>query len=228
VNQCNLYAYCFNNAVNMFDESGTWPKWAGTALKFAVGAAIIAGLAVATIMTGGAAAVICGAALSGAIVGGSSGAVFGAVGGAISGGGWRGALDGAANGFLTGTIIGGITGAASGGINIASGSTQILGKAHGSVLHKISTNMQAGKMAASGQYSIIGLNKSLKTMGLIGTKRPDVVGIGMNNTNKLVEVVSPKQSPLFVSNKMTSMLNTNPGSKGKIVHWVGFIGKLIH
>jgi RHS repeat-associated protein len=222
----NLYAYCFNNPVNMQDEDGTWPKWVGTALKITAGVAIIAGLAVATVATGGAAAVICGAALSGAIAGGASGAVFGAVGGAISGGGWQGALDGAANGFLTGTIIGGITGAASAGINIASGSTQIVGNAHGSVLHKLSTNMQAGKMAASGQYSQIGLNKSLNTMGLKGTLRPDVIGIGKNGVNKLVEVVSPKQSSLFISNKMGNMLLNNPGSKGKIVQWVGYSGKL--
>ena len=24
---CNMFAYCFNNPVNMFDSSGHWPKW---------------------------------------------------------------------------------------------------------------------------------------------------------------------------------------------------------
>lgn len=67
------------------------------------GAVAIAGLAVATVYTGGAAAVACGAALSGAIAGGASGAVIGAVGGGISGG-WRGALDGACSGFMSGTL----------------------------------------------------------------------------------------------------------------------------
>ena len=224
---CNLYAYCFNNPANLTDESGEWPSWAGALLKIAAGAVIIAGLAVATVATGGAAAVICGAALSGAIAGGASGAVLGAVGGVISGGGWQGALDGAANGFLTGTIIGGVTGAASAGINIASGSTQIVGNAHGSVLHKLSTNMQAGKMAASGQYSQIGLNKSLKTMGMKGTMRPDVIGVGKNGVNKIVEVISPKQSAAYISGKMGGMLTNNPGSTGKIVQWVGYTGKLL-
>ena len=66
----NLFAYCLNNPVNRFDVNGNWsmPNW----LKVTVGAVAIAGLAVATVCTGGAAAVICGAALSGAIAGGAS------------------------------------------------------------------------------------------------------------------------------------------------------------
>ena len=54
--------------------------------------------------------------------------------------------------------------------------------------------MEAGKMATSGQYSQIGMNKALKTMGLNGTSRPDVIGVAENGINILVEVVSPKQS----------------------------------
>ena len=182
----NLFAYCLNNPVNRTDVNGNWslPNWA----KVAIGAVAIAGLAVATVCTGGAAAVICGAALSGAIAGGASGAVIGAVGGGISGG-WQGALDGACSGFMSGTLIGGVTGAASAGLNIATGATTVVGNAHGSTLHKLATNMEAGKMAASGQYSQIGVNKALKTMGLKGTSRPDVIGVARNGMNKLVEVV---------------------------------------
>ena len=91
----------------------------------------IAGLAIATACTGGAAAVVFGAALSGAISGGVSGAVMGAIGGGISGG-WQGALDGACSGFMSGTLIGGVTGAASAGLNIATGATTVVGNAHGS------------------------------------------------------------------------------------------------
>ena len=213
----NLFAYCMNNPVNRFDVNGNWslPNWA----KVTIGAVAIAGLAVATVCTGGAAAVICGAALSGAIAGGASGAVMGAIGGGISGG-WQGALDGACSVFMSGTLIGGVTGAASAGLNIATGATTVVGNAHGSILHKLATNMEAGKMAASGQYSQIGVNKALKTMGLNGTSRPDVIGVAKNGMNKLVEVVSPRQSTNYIINKMFNMLSNNPGSVGKIVTWV--------
>ena len=213
----NLFAYCLNNPVNRFDVNGNWsmPNW----LKVTVGAVAIAGLAVATVCTGGAAAVICGAALSGAIAGGASGAVMGAIGGGISGG-WQGALDGACSGFMSGTLIGGATGAASAGLNIATGATTVVGNAHGSTLHKLATNMEAGKMTASGKYSQIGVNKALKTMGLNGTSRPDVIGIAKNGMNKLVEVVSPRQSSNYIINKMSNMLSNNQGSVGKIVNWV--------
>jgi RHS repeat-associated protein len=215
--QYNLFAYCLNNPVNRFDDSGniSLPNWA----KVTIGAVAIAGLAVATVATGGAAAVICGAALSGAIAGGASGAALGAIGGGISGG-WQGALDGACSGFMSGALIGGATGAASAGLNIATGATTVVGKAHGSVLHKLATNMEAGKMAISGQYSQIGLNKSLGKMGLNGKLRPDVIGIGKKGVNKLVEVISPRQSSTYISNKMNGMLSNNPGSVGKIVSWV--------
>ena len=213
----NLFAYCMNNPVNRFDVNGNWslPNWA----KVTIGAVAIAGLAVATVCTGGAAAVICGAALSGAIAGGASGAVMGAIGGGISGG-WQGALDGACSGFMSGTLIGGVTGAASAGLNIATGATTVVGNAHGSTLHKLATNMEAGKMAASRQYSQIGVNKALKTMGLNGTSRPDVIGVAKNGMNKIVEVVSPRQSTNYIINKMSNMLSNNPVSVGKIVNWV--------
>ena len=219
----NLFTYCLNNPVNRFDVDGNWsmPNW----LKVTVGVVAIACLAVATVCTGGAAAVVCGAAFSGAIAGGASGAVMGAIGGGISGG-WKGALDGACSGFMSGTLIGGVTGAASAGLNIATGATTVVGNAHGSTLHKLATNMEAGKMAASGHYSRIGINKSLGKMGLNGGRtRPDVIGIAKKGVNKLVEVVSPRQSTNYIVNKMSKMLSSNPGTIGKIVTWVRNIFK---
>lgn len=213
----NLFTYCMNNSVNRFDVDGncSLPNWA----KVTIGAVAIAGLAVATVCTGGATAVICGAALSGAIAGGASGIVMGAIGGGISEG-WQGALDGACSGFMSGTLIGGVTGAVSAGLNIATGATTVVGNAHGSTLHKLATNMEAGKMVASGQYSKIGVNKALKTMGLNGKKRPDVIGVAKSGRNKFVEVVSPRQKTSIVVNKMSVMRSNNPGSIGKIVTWV--------
>lgn len=73
-----------NDPVNRHDDLGTasLPNWA----KVGIGVAFIAGLAVATVCTGGAVAVVCGVALSGALMGGASGAVIGAIGGAMTGG----------------------------------------------------------------------------------------------------------------------------------------------
>ncbi len=223
ISSYNLFAYCLNNPVNRFDVDGNWsmPNW----LKVTVGVVAITGLAVATVCTGGAAAVVCGAALSGAIAGGASGAIMGAIGGGISGG-LQGALDGACSGFMSGTLIGGVTGAASAGLNIVTGATTVVGNAHGSTLHKLATKMEAGKMAASGQYSQIGINKSLGKMGLNGGRiRPDVIGIAKNGANKLVEVVSPSQSTNYIVNKMSKMLSSNHGTVGKIVTWVRNIFK---
>ena len=213
----NMFAYCLNNPVNRFDLDGNWslPNWA----KVAIGAVAIAGLAVATVCTAGTAAVVCGAALSGAVAGGASGAVIGAVEGGVSDG-WQGALDGACSGFMYGTLIGGATGAASAGLNIATGTTTIIGKAHASPLHKLATNIEAGKMAASGQYVRIGMNRALKTLGLNGARRPDAIGVAKNGFDVLVEVVSPKQSTVKMVEKIGEMTSYNPGSVGKVVTWV--------
>ncbi|MDL2251215.1 Rhs family protein, partial [Lachnospiraceae bacterium OttesenSCG-928-J05] len=77
--------------------------------KVAVGGLIIAGLGVATVLTGGAAAAIAGAALTGALVGGGTGAVIGGISSAANGDGF---LKGAADGFMWGTIGGAISGGA--------------------------------------------------------------------------------------------------------------------
>ena len=213
----NLYTYCHNNPIIGTDPSGHIPRWLKNTLKVAAGVAVIGGLAVATAVTGGAAAVVAGAALSGAIAGGASGAVIGNIGGAIENG-WDGALDGAVDGFLSGAIIGGATGALSSGVNIARGTTQIVGKAHGTILHKIASNMEAGKMAASGRYSQIGLNKSLSKMGLKGgAKRPDVIGIARKGKNKLVEVVSRRQKVSELTNKTAKMVSQNTNTTGKVI-----------
>ena len=206
--QYNLYMYCWNNPVNMTDETGAWPNWTGAV----IGGAVIVGLGIATAMTGGTAAIILGAAFYGSIVGGGIGA---GVGFAVAG------VDGAFCGFAAGSIAGGAVGAVAAGANIGTGATAIINKAHGSTLHKMASNIEAGKMAASGKYSEIGLNTSLKKMGLNGgLTRPDVTGIAKSGANKIVEVVSPRQSTAYVKNKMASMQANNPGIVGKVVTWV--------
>ncbi len=128
INSMNLFAYCSNNPVMYSDGSGCFAISA-LIIGALVGAAIrgtvvgIDALAVATVLTGGAAAgaagfILSGAlqgAITGAIGGAISGAVVGGVIGAISEGSWsgflNGAIDGASSGFMTGAFLGGIGGA---------------------------------------------------------------------------------------------------------------------
>ncbi|MBQ8772337.1 MAG: RHS repeat-associated core domain-containing protein [Clostridia bacterium] len=123
----NLYAYCGNNPVMGVDPEGHMPQWA----KWLVGGLVIAGLAIATVATGGAAGGVAGFILAGALKGAVVGAVSSALtNGIVEGiesakaeeGFWSGFLDGAADGFMTGSIIGGVTGAINAGAQVYSAS----------------------------------------------------------------------------------------------------------
>ena len=46
VRGCNVYAYCFNNPVNMADSSGTWPSWSQIFTGIAIAAVVVAAVAV--------------------------------------------------------------------------------------------------------------------------------------------------------------------------------------
>ena len=132
--QYNLFAYCFNNPVNMSDETGTWPSWA-TKLAIGVGAIVIgAAVVAATAATGGAAAAFVGAAVAGLKAAAVSGAIGAAVGAGtsavshrVSTGSWSGAgkaavdgaVDGFANGFMTGGIMAGGSQILSSGFKVA-------------------------------------------------------------------------------------------------------------
>ena len=189
INGLNLYCYCYNNPISYSDPSGNLPQWA----EWLIGGAVIVGLGIATVFTGGAAGVILGAAFYGAVTSAVGGALVGGIIGGITGG-WEGALDGAASGFMWGAISGAVTGALTSGINIATGSVQIVGSAQktGSLFHQFASNVQAGKMSlAVGRYSEIHLNRS-KGLGIKGF-RPDVTGVTKNGL-RVVEVVSSSQS----------------------------------
>lgn len=70
----NLFAYCFNNPVNMTDDTGYLPKWATNLVKVGIGAlAIGIGVAV-TAVTGGAAAPVLVASLKIAVTSAAIGA----------------------------------------------------------------------------------------------------------------------------------------------------------
>lgn len=91
------------------------------------------------------------------------------------------------------------------------------------------TSISQEQMAASGGYSKIGLNRSLKTMGLSGRQRPDVIGIARvaGKTNRIVEVVSQSQTTAQLSRKVSSMINSNAATKGRVVSWVGHVDRVI-
>lgn len=117
MNGYNLFAYCFNNPVNMEDQTGNWPKWLEKVAKaVAVAAVVVTAVVVVAVATAGTG----GAALA------AAGIAFGTSCGGLVGGianekkkesfinGWAG---GAANGLFqsggtalfgpTGTIVGG-------------------------------------------------------------------------------------------------------------------------
>ena len=121
--QYNLFAYSFNDPVNMSDETGTWPSWAKKVVAAVAVVAVVAAVAAVTVATAGAgtaAAVIAVGAAKGAAIGMASGAAIGAASGTVkhrlSTGSWNGAgksaLNGIGDGALSGAISGAITGAA--------------------------------------------------------------------------------------------------------------------
>ncbi len=96
---------------------GEWCKenWKSIA-KIVLTVVIIAGLGIASVLTGGALAVILAGAFWGALAGGLIGGVMGGVTSVINGGSF---LEGFADGALSGAVTGAITGAACAGIGVA-------------------------------------------------------------------------------------------------------------
>ena len=62
--QYNLYAYCFNNPINMVDDGGYWPTWLKKAVAVVAVAAVVVTAAVVTVSTFGAGSVAGVAAIS--------------------------------------------------------------------------------------------------------------------------------------------------------------------
>ena len=63
----NLFAYCFNNPVNMDDPTGQWPKWIGKAIAVVAVAAVVVAAVAVTVPTFGAGSVAGVAAISAAV-----------------------------------------------------------------------------------------------------------------------------------------------------------------
>ena len=115
----NLFAYCFNNPVNMSDPSGNWPKWA-TKLVAAVAVVAVVAVTVATAGAGTAIAAVAVGAAKGAAIGFAVGAASGAAIGYATTGTLKGTLNGMADGALSGSISGAITGGVNGYSNYSS------------------------------------------------------------------------------------------------------------
>ena len=98
----NMWAYCLNNPVNMFDANGelTLPNWA----KVVIGIAATAAAVAITVATGGTAAPVIASVVASTV----GSAVIGAVKSRVETGNWenagKSALDGASNGLMWGGI----------------------------------------------------------------------------------------------------------------------------
>ena len=103
----NLYAYCFNNPVNLNDEEGEWPKWVEKAAKVVAIAAVavtaVVVVSVATAATGGAAAPLA-VATANIAFGTACGGLVGGLANEAKGESFiNGSLGGAASGFIQST-----------------------------------------------------------------------------------------------------------------------------
>ena len=112
----NLFAYCFNNPVNMSDSSGNWPKWATKLVAAVAVVAVLAAVAAVTVATAGAGTAIAAVAV-GAAKGAAIGFAVGAASGAAIGYATTGTLEGTLNGMADGALNGSISGAITGGVN---------------------------------------------------------------------------------------------------------------
>ena len=111
----NLFAYCFNNPVNMSDPSGNWPKWATKLVAAVAVVAVVAAVAAVTVATAGAGTAIAAVAV-GAAKGAAIGFAVGAASGAAIGYATTGTLEGTLNGMADGALSGSISGAITGGV----------------------------------------------------------------------------------------------------------------
>ena len=102
---------------------------------------------------------------------------------------------------------------------------KVHGKAHGSTSHKARIMQEVGIMQKSGKYTDIYLNKALKTVGLHGSQRPDIIGKLANGTFEVLEVASKSQTTASLAGrqlvaKMALMGANNPGVILRNIIWL--------
>lgn len=68
------------------------------------------------------------------------------------------------------------------------------------------------------KYKEIYLDRALNTAGLVGTRRPDVIGIARFGKNKLVEVASKTQTKIQMKLKLDKIIASgNPNCKKQVI-----------
>ena len=92
--------------------------------------------------------------------------------------------------------------------------TCVVGKPHGSLKHKRVTKSVTRNLKKSGEYSKIYLNKSLKSAGLNGRYRPDIMAKRVKDgVIEIYEVASKSQAKgwgkTILQNKMQAMQAAN-------------------
>ena len=71
---------------------------------------------------------------------------------------------------------------------------QQIGKGHGNPVHRQRIDDKIQELVNSGNYTKVYGNRSLKTAGLNGTQRPDIIAIGKNKIVEIWEFASPSQA----------------------------------
>ncbi|MDD2235547.1 MAG: hypothetical protein PHV03_11790, partial [Desulfitobacteriaceae bacterium] len=197
----NVYVYCNNNPVNLTDPTG----------EIAITTCILIGSAVAGLLAAGHTAAVSHKRtgkvdiIQTATAGLSTFMLIYSLGLSTYGV------------YETYSYCNGTTPVTNIGRNPAASPTEVIGKAHGSPEHRARINNHVSKMKDSGGYSKVYLNKSLKTAGLNGTQRPDIIGIDRAGTAHIWEFASKTQVPgmhafnnLYL--KMEEMAIANPSA----------------
>ena len=189
----NLYAYCNNNPVMYSDPEGVWamPNW----LKWVIGGAVIVGLGIATIATGGAAAIstagLIGSTLTGAGIGFLGGATASVVvqGAATS---WDFEKINPVNALQSGLI-----GAAIGGIGgVTSYGFGCLGQTIGSSVGQYLSGISVKNLTVGNAFKYLGGSNMIQSLfSKIGKGIGAIIGGYVTNDN-MNQLFSKNSSPL--------------------------------
>ena len=79
--------------------------------------------------------------------------------------------------------------------NTQSSTCKVIGGGHGSDAHKQAIDDKISELKATENYYVIYGNRALKTAGLNGNFRPDIIAIACNGKIEVWEYASPSQAP---------------------------------